>query len=240
MAEGRRQRVKERARREGINNFEPHELLELMLYPYVPRKDTKPIAVELLSTFGSLDGVLNATERDLLSIKGMTKEAAFHFSLYYRIFARARSEGVDKNKVLKNFEEAGKYVLERIGHLRHEEFLVICLDSKKRVVRTKSFTVEDPTKTDINIRLIVDTILGAKCVAVIVGHNHPSGELHPSGDDINATKLLFKLLESLGIKLYDHIIVNHKDCFSFVRSNLMKSITSIPMLNLADPSGDYE
>ncbi|MDD3947157.1 MAG: JAB domain-containing protein [Clostridia bacterium] len=234
MSEGRRQRVKERAREEGIDHFEPHELLELMLYPYVLRKDTKPIAVELLNIFGSLDGVLNATERDLLSIKGMTKEAAFHFSFYYRITARAKSEGIDKNRVLLNYEEAGKYVCERIGHLNHEEFLVICLDSKKRIVRTKIFTHTDPAKAEINMRMIADTILGAKCVAVIVAHNHPSGELTPSGEDINATKQLYKLLDSLGIKLYDHIIVNRTGSFSFNKANLMKSISATANLRIAE------
>lgn len=234
MAEGRRQRVKERARNEGISHFTPQEVLEMMLYPYIPRKDTKPIAIELLEIFGSLDGVLNATERDLLNIKGMTNEAAFNFSQYYSIIARAKSEGVEKNRVISNYEEAGSYICERIGHLMHEEFLVICLDCKKRIVRTKTFTLEDPSKTEINMRKIADTILGAKCVAVIVGHNHPSGELTPSFEDINATKLLYKLLDSLGIKLFDHIIVNHKQSFSFNKANLLKSLTSQTNLKIAD------
>lgn len=239
MAEGRRQRVKERVRNEGIEHFEPYELLELMLYPYVPRKDTKTLAKELINIFGSLDGVLNASERDLMTISGMPRGAAFHFPLYYSITARAKSEGVNKNKSLSNFEQARRYVCEKIGHLMYEVFLVLCLDSKKRIVRSKTFTIEEPTKTEINMRMLADTILGAKCVAVIVAHNHPSGDLSPSFDDIKATKMLYAMLNSLGINLYDHIIVNHTDSFSFNQANLMRSITGVTGFQIADYEIDF-
>lgn len=234
MAEGRRERVRERVRNEGIEYFEPYELLELMLYPYIPRKDTKPLAKELINIFGSLDGVLNASERDLLAVGGMPKCAAFHLPLYYPIVGRVKSEGIKKNPILANYEQAGRYACERLGHLMHEEFLVICLDGKKRVVRSKTFTIEEPSKTEINMRMLADIVLGAKCVAVIVAHNHPSGELSPSFDDIRATKMLFSLLDSLGINLYDHIIVNRTDSFSFNRANLMKSIAGTSAIRIAD------
>lgn len=243
MAEGRRQRVKDRARNEGIEHFEPHELLELMLYPYVPRKDTKPIAVELLKVFGSLDGVFNATERDLLAIPGMPKGAAFHFPIYYPAVSRAKIEGAHRNCVLSNYEEASRYICERIGHLPHEEFLIICLDSKKRVIRAKTFSMNEPSRADISMRTIADHVLGAQSSGVIVGHNHPSGEVSPSFDDMQATQALRKLLESLGIAFLDHIIVYRDKSFSFNKSNLMKAITVPPTFRIAEDSngtGEYE
>jgi len=247
MAEGRRQRVKDRARSEGIESFEPHELLELMLYPFIPRKDTKPIAVELLKVFGSLDGVLNATERDLLAVSGMPRGAAFHFPLYYPAVSRAKNEGAGRSRVLSNYDDASRYICERIGHLLHEEFLVIRLDGKKRVIRAKTFSMNEPSRADISMRTIADHVLGAQSSCVIVGHNHASGEISPSFDDMQATQALRKLLESLGIAFLDHIIVYRNKSFSFNKSNLMKAIT-VPaafriaedILECAEDNKDYE
>lgn len=214
MSEGRRERVKERVRKEGIENFAPHEVLEYMLYPFIPRKDTTPLARLLLAEFGSLDNVLHATEEALLIVPGMPKAAALAFPQYRKIVGKASREKILNMHYLDNSDKAAKYLIEYIGSENLEQVSIVLLNSKCSIINVKLISAGSPASSEINVREIVNSALNASAAGVILAHNHPSGDLRPSEDDIASTKFLKKLLDGLSIKLFDHLIVNRDSAYS--------------------------
>ena len=206
MAEGRRERMKLKIRERGIAGLAPHEILEFLLYPYVPRKDTSPIARELLKHFGSLENVLFADEQALLSVKGMPKLAAITFPTYHDILSYAQETALLDNKTLITPTEAGEYVSLKIGKCVSERMLIVFLNGRGRVLATKVIYLGNSLETTLKVREITTQALNVKAEAVIIGHNHPHGGTNASVADKNSTKELIKILKPLSIKLIDHII----------------------------------
>lgn len=219
MAEGRRERVKEKVSAAGLDALAAHEVLEVMLYPHVPRKDTVPLARALLLEFGSIEGVLNASESELLKVKGMPKGAAFHFPLYTKIIARAKTETITR-KEINNYLDAKNFLTNALGFSATETVSLLCLDAKKRVIKNKILNEGAAYNSEVNMRLIAETALSTKMAFAILAHNHPSGELTPSKDDIACTSEVKKLLASLDVMLIDHIIVSKNSALSLRKEQL--------------------
>lgn len=221
MSEGRRERVKERVRKEGIENFAPHEVLEYMLYPFIPRKDTTSIAHALLTEFGTIDNVLHASEEALLTVPRMPKAAALAFPQYRKIIGKASREKILNIHSLDNTDKAAKYLIEYIGSENLERVSIVLLNSKCSIINVKIISSGDPVRSEVNVREIVNSALNSSAAGIILAHNHPSGDLRPSEDDIAATKFLKKLLDGLSIKLYDHLIVNRFSAYSLRENGLL-------------------
>lgn len=224
MAEGRRERIREKVRAAGLEALAPHEIIEFMLYPFIPRKDTSPLARAILEEFVTLDGILNAKEQDLLKIEGMSKAAAFYFPQYAKIVAKARAESVIKKKELSNIQQAQEYFLEVMGMMPSEELHMLCLDAKKRIIKNKKISEGGVDNADVNLRIIAETALKTNAAYIILGHNHPSGETRPSNEDIACTVQAHKLLTSLNITLLDHIIVGKQSVLSMRLEGYMDKI----------------
>jgi DNA repair protein RadC len=197
----------------GLAGFADHECLELLLFYAIPRRDTNPLAHELMERYGSLEAVLNAPVEDLLKVKGMGESGALLLGLVLKLAERSRLQK-DQPIILNATEKAGAYLLRRFAGEKYELVYELCLDRKGKLLSCKLLTQGDVNGAELNIRKLVGNALLANASAVILSHNHPSGVALPSGEDLATTHRVWTALDSVGIELVDHIIVADEDFVS--------------------------
>ena len=204
---GHRDRVRARFLKNGIEGLADYEMLELLLFFAIPRRDTKPIAKALLAEFGTLDAVLDAPIEHLKKIDGIGANAALLIKLIVPLgreymIARGRSD-----TIINSTEKAGNY-LKHFFHAEHDEVVyMICLDSKFKIIDSKMMFRGSVNSANINVRKIVEHALAQHSVSVILAHNHISGVTQPSREDIEATRRVSEALKTVDIVLADHIII---------------------------------
>lgn len=202
---GHRDRMREKYLKYGLDVFEPHEVLEIMLFYAIPRVDTNALAHRLIEKFGSLSAVLDADVNQLMDA-GLTKNAAVFLNMLPE-FSRVYNENkTSKRKVLTR-DMLGEYFQNKFIGRKDEYIIALFLDAKGRelsctVVSTGSFS-----SATVPFEKIINMALACKAKAVAIAHNHPSGSVLPSEKDIDITFLLSEKLETMGIKLLDHIII---------------------------------
>ncbi len=218
LHDGHRDRMREKFRKSGFNGMEPHEILEMLLYYSVPRKDTNELAHMLINHFGSLAGVLEASEEELVKVKGITSNSATLIRMILPLYNRYSLES-NKTVRLKTPNECGAYLKEYFAAKTTECVAVVCIDGSCRVLCVENICEGDATSVILNVRKIVELVMKfPKTTAVIIAHNHPGGLALPSRDDVDATQELIKTLSVMGIYLADHIIVNDEDYISMASS----------------------
>ena len=221
MHEGHRQRLKGRFLNEGLDNFEDHQILELLLFFCIPRKDTNEIAHDLLERYGSLSAVFEADAKDLMSVQGIGNNASLLLSLIPSISRAYFKDKWGNKPKLDSSYKAGEYVISLLSGRLYEVFYVICLDAQNRVNYAALVHEGTIDQAPIYPRLIVETALRHQSNSVILAHNHPGGTLRPSEADISATKVIKDSLEPISISVHDHIIVAGDKYFSFADSGLL-------------------
>lgn len=214
MHEGHRQRLRERFRREGLENFAPHEVLELLLFYTRARGNVNPLAHKLLETFGSLRGVLEAPVEQLTAVDGVGEETASLLALTVPLFRRYELCLCEEKRKLKQYHEVEDYCRALLTGLRKERFYVISVSTQMRVLGQRMIAEGDLTEVMAYPRLVVETALNQNAYGVILCHNHPGGEAIPSLGDVDVTRELEALLAKLGIGLMDHIIVADGQTYS--------------------------
>lgn len=218
--EGHRQRMKRRYLRNGLNDFSEHEVLELLLFYCIPRRDTNEIAHRLIDHFGSLAKVFDATVSQLMEVEGMGENAALFISLIRETDAYYHLRRFDLNQPLRNCDEYGTYLHAFFANERNEAVYLLCLDAKCMVLGCERITEGSVNTTSVPIRRVVEVALAKKATSVVLAHNHPSGIATPSDEDIQTTYQLGKTLYSVGISLVDHIVVADDEFISMAVSNL--------------------
>ena len=218
--EGHRQRLKNRFRAEGLDHFEEHQVLELLLYYVIPRKDTNPIAHELLARFGNLAQVLEAQPEELAKVPGMGDSAATFLSLITSVGRYYLVNRTMQETILPTIEKCGQYLLPYFYGRRNETVFLLCLDAKCTVLCCKEMGEGSVNSAGVPIRRIVETALGVNATSVILAHNHPSGLAIPSGEDVQTTQRVARALDAVEIGLVDHIVVADDDFVSLVQSGL--------------------
>lgn len=218
IQEGHRQRLKDRFRTEGLENFTERDVLDLLLFYCISRKDTKPIAQALLDHFGSLEQVLEAPAEELEKVDGVGKNTATFLTLTVALERYFRVRQHDKDVILTNTTACGKYFLPYFRGRRNEMVFLLCLDAKCKVLCCKEVGEGSVNSAAISIRRIVELALGANATTVILAHNHPSGLALPSGDDVQTTLRLAKALDAVEVNLADHIVVADDDFVSLAQS----------------------
>lgn len=218
--DGHRQRLKNRFREEGLDHFEEHEVLELLLYYTIPRKDTNPIAHELLKKFGSLAQVLDARPEELAKVPGMGDSAATFLSLITSVGRYYLVNRTIQETILPSIEKCGQYLVPFFHGRRNEMVYILCLDAKCKVLCCKEMGEGSVNSAGVPIRRIVETALGANATSVILAHNHPSGFALPSGEDVQTTRRVAMALDAVEIQLVDHIVVADDDFVSLAQSGL--------------------
>ena len=216
--DGHRDRLRESFDKYGLESFSDINALELLLFYAVPRRDTNPIAHELLDRFGSLDAVFSASERELTEVPGIGKHAASLIRLVPEILKKSQVSKASKATYIRSTSDAGKYLLPRFMNEKDEVLWMLCLDSKGEVICYLQMGHGTVNAVETNIRRIVETALKHKATRVVIAHNHPNGIALPSKEDEYFTKKLFDAFRILNIKLEDHIIVADKDYVSLADS----------------------
>lgn len=224
LHEGHRQRIKNQFLKNGLDSFAPHVVLELLLYYAIPLKDTNPVAHELLQKFGSLSGVFDAPVEELLTVSGVGKSAATLIKLVPQL-CRRYQEDLDSGKhFVCSFEDAGSYLVKKFIGRQNEAVILLLLDSRMRVQYCDVVNEGSATEANIYLKKIAKTAVEYNAVYAILAHNHPSGECLPSSQDIDTTRWLHSALETLEIKMIDHIIVSGNNYISMAKSGFLPEL----------------
>lgn len=226
LHDGHRQRLKQRFLEEGLENFEPHNVLELLLFFSIPVKDTNETAHLLIKKFGSLSSVFDASFEELCSVKGIKENSATLIKLFPELFKKYEVDKINSDvESLNTCELVAEYASKYFKGVTEEHLYLLCLDSNQRVLCFEQISSGTVNSAPINNRKIVELAYKHNAAYLILVHNHPSGVVAPSRTDINATASIIDLFKTLGLKLSDHIIIgNGNDFFSFRRSEKWRGL----------------
>ena len=218
---GHRQRLKHRVIREGIDNFEDHQILELLLFYSIPMKDTNQLAHQLIQTYGSLSAVFDADPKDLCEQVGVTENTAILLTLIPSLARRYQQSKFCEKAILNSTTKAGKYVMSLFTGRLNEAFYVICLDSQNKVNQATLLHEGTINEAPVYPRLIVETALRHQAVSIILAHNHPGGSLKPSQPDLDVTRKIKAATEAISITVVDYIIVAGDGYYSFAENRVL-------------------
>lgn len=224
--ENHRQRVKARFKSQGLDGFQEYEVLELLLFYCIPRKDTKAIAHALINRFGSLEQVIAAPEKELNKIEGVGENAALFIKLLRdldRYLDVSKRERLKKDTILKDVSSFGAFIVPYFKNAHVEKIYLLCLDAKCKVLSCREVCEGNVNSVAIPLRKIVDVALTENASFAVLAHNHPSGVAVPSQEDIQTTLKVANLLHQIEVVLADHIVVGDVgDYVSMVESGMYK------------------
>jgi DNA repair protein RadC len=204
---GHRERLKARFREAGADTLADYELLELILFQVVPRRDTKPIAKALLARFGSFSEVLAAPEARLTEIEGVGEAIAHHLHLICAAAQRFARDPIRSRELLDSWAAVIDYCRAAMAYEHVEQFRILFLDKKNLLIADEVQQRGTVDHTPVYPREVVKRALELSATAIILVHNHPSGDPTPSRADIEMTKLIIDTAKPLGITVHDHIII---------------------------------
>ena len=212
---GHRQRIKEKYEKSGMDGWLDYEVLELVLSYAIPRKDTKPIAKELLTRFKSLNAVLDADKKELERIKGISKHSSLFLRFLRDVSILYMEKGVYSRDLLSSPQVVYDYLKVALKGLPNEQFKMLFLDSRNQLIEIETLKSGTVNRSVVFPRKIVERALYHQAVGVIIAHNHPAGSIEPSIEDQEVTKAICEALKTVDIRLIDHIIIGGNECFSF-------------------------
>ncbi len=220
--DGHRERLRENfIEKGGLSGFSDLSALELLLFYAIPRRDTNPIAHRLLEKFGSLHGIMTATEQELMEVDGVGESAAVLLRLVLQMARKCEISRTRDMRAILSSSDAGRYCMPRFMYEEDEVVLMLCLDGQRRVKKCVEVGRGMANAVESNLRLITETALRCKACSVVIAHNHPDGIALPSAEDNAATKQIIAALEPLGIEFIDHIIVAGEDFISYADSGML-------------------
>ncbi|WP_428074460.1 RadC family protein [Candidatus Avelusimicrobium luingense] len=218
---GHRRRLHARIDNSGFDSFLDHEILELLLTCVIARKDTKPIAWDLLNRFGSITHVLDADETSLLDTPGVGPKTAHFLKLIHETIKRYMRARIPKQIKLTSPQNILDYCHTSLSGKKEELLEVIFLSARCTVLRSRIMAIGSITKITVEPRQIIEEALKEKASGIIIVHNHPSGNPTPSTEDITWTKQLEKAAKLFNIILWEHFIMAQGSHFSFRGNNLL-------------------
>lgn len=218
---GHRARLRERFLKGGANALPDYELLELILFAARPRGDVKPLAKKLLATFGSLARVLHADIYALQQVDGMGDAAIAALKAVEAAAQRILKEEVKDRPVIQSWTALLDYCRLSMGHAKVEQFRILFLDHKNQLIADEVQQTGTVNHTPVYPREVVKRALELGASAIILLHNHPSGDVTPSKADIDITKQIVNAAKPLGVEVHDHLIIGAKDHYSFKSNGLI-------------------
>ncbi len=224
--EGHRQRMRERFLSESIENFQPHEALEILLFYAIPRGNTNDIAHELIRRFGSLSAVFDAKIEDLCEVDGVGERSAILIKMMPQLFRKYEIDRLkERDIVLNSAELVAKYASKYFKGYTEERLYLMCFDSMCNLLCIKEISNGNMKRTPVDLGLIAKIAFENEATSLILVHNHPSGIMAPSKADVDVTTKVEQMVHDLGMRLSDHIILgNGDDYFSFRKSEKYKYI----------------
>jgi len=218
---GHRQRIKDKYKKSGLSGWLDYEVLELVLSYTIARKDTKPIAKELITRFKTINGVLDVDRKELKSVPGISEHAALFFSLLKDVAILYLETGLHNKDLLSSSEAVFDYLKASLKGSTDEEFKTLFLNNRNQLIAIETLQTGTVNKSVVYPRKLVERSLYHHAVGVIIAHNHPAGTLKPSQDDCAITKVIKDALKTVEISLLDHIIIGGNDFFSFKSKGLI-------------------
>jgi DNA repair protein RadC len=206
--EGHRERARRRFQQAGEQGLEDYELLELVLHLILPRKDTKPIAKQLLREFKSFSGVLAAPETRLAKVEGLSSISATNLKVIQAAAQRFARDRVDRQQpLLSSWSDLIDYCRATMAYENIEQFRVLYLDKKNRLIEDEVQQTGTVDHTPVYPREVLKRSLELGATALILVHNHPSGDPSPSAADIHMTRQIMEVAKPLNITVHDHVII---------------------------------
>ncbi|MCI5820286.1 MAG: DNA repair protein RadC [Elusimicrobia bacterium] len=211
---GHRERIREKFAAAGLDSFLDHEILELLLTYAVPRRDTKPLAWALLKKFGTLATVFDADENQLTQVDGIGTGAARFLRLIRAVFKKYSLDEVKETVSIRTPQQVLEYCKASLAGKKEECLEIIYLSVRNTVMSTQVVASGLIDRVAVSPRKIVECALAAKASAIILVHNHPSGDATPSQEDISLTQDVIQAAALFGILVHDHIIVGKGSHYS--------------------------
>lgn len=204
---GHRERLRGRFREAGPDALADYELLELILFRAIPQRDVKPLAKKLIETFGSFAEVVGAPETRLKEIKGLGEAAITELKIVHASANRLARGQVKARKVLSSWSSVLDYCRTAMAFAEKEQFRILFLDKRNQLIADEVQQTGTVDHTPVYPREVVKRALELSATAIILVHNHPSGDPTPSRADIQMTQSIVEVAKPLGISVHDHIIV---------------------------------
>lgn len=211
---GHRQRMKKRFLEYGLDNFDDHNVLEILLFYALPRRDTNALAHRLMQRFGSFDAVLDAPMEELTAVEGMGENAALLLKLSVQTARRYMMRKSEPGQILACTEAVGRYLLPHFVGMKDEKVMLLCLDGKMKLLGCREVGRGDVSCVRLNLRHLVETALSMNAAHAVLAHNHISGIALASQEDRDITMQVRQLLRQINVELLDHIIVAGDDFVS--------------------------
>jgi DNA repair protein RadC len=221
---GHRERLRDRARQGGLSALPDYELLELFLFRSIPQRDVKPLGKALLARFGSLGAALAASEEALRQVTALDSrgralrigpETALDLKLLHETALRVSRESVVGRPVISSWSALLSYVRVALAHEAREQFRVLFLDKKNQLILDETMNRGTVDHAPVYPREIMRRALELSSSAVILVHNHPSGDPTPSPADIDMTRQVIEAGKSLSVAVHDHLVVGRSGVASF-------------------------
>lgn len=220
---GHRQRMRERLRKSNsLDSFAEHEILEMLLFYVFPRGNTNDIAHRLLVRFGSLKGVLCASEEELLQVKDMGSSAALaikFFDMFTNYVKRQEIGAVD----VRDYGRTIEYVSTFFAGEKKEKVKIFCVNSSCRIQSVTDAARGADSSVLVDFKELTKTVLNSGCSVIIIAHNHPGAANTPSQEDIAVTRKIMNYLRMLDITVLDHFIVGENGTLSMRSCGLIHS-----------------
>ncbi|WP_341748106.1 RadC family protein [Candidatus Tisiphia endosymbiont of Dascillus cervinus] len=216
---GHRQRLRQRII-VSAENLADYELLEMILFSVIPRKDVKPLAKELLTQFGSLANLINADKEKLLNIKGTNDNLYVNFVIMRELTNRMLKQKVINQNVISSWNVLIYYLKATMGSMKTEQFRILFLNKKNVLIADEILSQGTIDQATIYPREIIKRALFNEAGAIILVHNHPSGISKPSNTDIELTHKIVETCANMNISVHDHVIITANEYFSF-KSNML-------------------
>ena len=220
MCEGHRQRLKEKFL---VNqkSFADYEILEMLLFSIFPRKNTKILAKNLLAKFGTLKATIFASGKEIKKIEGLGNSTVVFFALLKETFSRFALQPLKELPIMSSDVHVIEYYRNLLSLEKKEQMRAMFVNNRNKLIAEEQLQYGTVDQVHLYSREVVQKALDYGSSAIIIVHNHPSGNPCPSKEDLNITKNLNNSLKSIGIKLLDHIIIAENSSYSFASHNLL-------------------
>jgi DNA repair protein RadC len=212
---GHRERLRERFREAGADALSDYELLELVLFRALPRRDVKPLAKSLLAKFGSFAEAVHAPPSRLREVPGIGEAVIIEIQLIAASASRIAKGRLKQRTALASWSDVIDYCRTTMAFADKEQFRILFLDKRNQLIADELQQTGTVDHTPVYPREVIKRALEVSATAVILVHNHPSGDPSPSTADIQMTKAIVAIAEPLGIAVHDHIIVGRNGHASF-------------------------
>ncbi len=203
---GHRGRLKARFLRDGIDGFEKHNMLELLLFYAIPQKDTNPIAHALLNRFGSLKGVFEASVEELCEVDGVSEHTATLIKLVPSVWRVAACE-VNTSETYTSLSKVARLLVKRFSGLTVEMTVLVMFDSSYHIIDIVKLNTGSVNQVPLDTRKLVELVIKANASMVVLAHNHPGGNPIASSDDISSTDKVKDVLDAIKVPLLEHFII---------------------------------